>query len=499
MNTDYDLVVIGGGINGCGIARDAAGRGLKVLLCERDDLAAHTSSWSSKLIHGGLRYLEQFEFRLVREALREREVLQKIAPHITRPLSFVLPHDRRMRPAWMLQIGLWLYDNIAGPITLPKSQKVSFPNPQCGQSLKPEFKHGFIYSDLQVDDSRLTILNALSAKEKGATILTRTACVSAKRHDGVWRVLLQDHEGVRTEVTARAVVNAAGPWVKEVAEEVMHLKSKATIRWVKGSHIVVPRLPGASHAYILQNDDKRVVFVIPFADKYSLIGTTDVQVKSLDAAEQISPRELDYLLAAVNRYMTTTLTYADVVWTYAGVRPLYDDGESNPSQVTRDYTLQVMDADGQLPLVTVFGGKITTYRELAIQVMDKLKPWFPDLRGEWTGGEPLPGGDTPSVSALFTGLQARYSGLPKDYVYALLRRYGTRVTRILGKAEVVDDLGTRFGPQLTQREIDYLMAEEWAITADDILWRRTKAGLGMTTDEKRAVADYVFSVTPGRM
>ncbi len=499
MSPDYDIVIIGGGINGCGIARDAAGRGLKVLLCERHDLASHTSSWSSKLIHGGLRYLEQYEFRLVREALREREVLLKIAPHITRQLSFVLPHDRRMRPAWMLQLGLWLYDNIAGPITLPKSQRVTFPSPQCGESLKPEFKQGFIYSDLQVDDSRLTILNALSAKEKGAVILTRTACLSAKRHDGVWRVLLQDATGVRTDVTARAVVNAAGPWVKEVAEQVLHLKSKSTIRWVKGSHIVVPRLPGANHAYILQHDDKRVIFVIPLADKYSLIGTTDVQVKTLDGAEQISPKELDYLLAAVNRYMTTTLKYSDVVWTYAGVRPLYDDGERNPSQVTRDYTLQVMDAEGELPLLTVFGGKITTYRELAVHVMDKLKTYFPDMRGTWTANEPLPGGDTPSVTALYTGLQARYSGLPKDYLFALLRRYGTRITRILGTAEVVDDLGIRFGQQLTQREIDYLIAEEWAITADDILWRRTKAGLGMTSDERRAVADYVFSMSPGKM
>jgi len=496
MNAEYDLIIIGGGINGCGIARDAAGRGLKVLLCEKDDLASHTSSWSSKLIHGGLRYLEQYEFRLVREALREREVMLKIAPHITRPLSFVLPHDKSMRPAWMLQMGLWLYDRLGGPITLPKSQKVSFPNAQCGRSLKQDFKRGFIYSDLQVDDSRLTVLNAISAQEKGARILTRTQCVSAKRRDGVWRVILQDVGGTRMDLSARAVVNAAGPWVKEVAEDVLHLKTKATIRWVKGSHIVVPRLPGASHAYILQNTDKRVIFVIPLADQYSLIGTTDVAVNTLDGAEQISSAELDYLLAAVNRYMTVTLTHADVVWSYAGVRPLYDDGESNPSQVTRDYTLQVMDEEGQLPLVTVFGGKITTYRELAAHVLDKLNPYFANIRETWTAGEPLPGGDTPSVSALFTGLQARYSALPKDYVYALLRRYGTRVTRILGKAEVLADLGIRFAPLLTQREVDYLIAEEWALTADDVLWRRTKAGLGMTSEEKKAVADYMVSVSP---
>lgn len=499
MSPDYDLLIIGGGINGCGIARDMAGRGLKVLLCEKDDLASHTSNWSSKLIHGGLRYLEQYEFRLVREALREREVLLKIAPHITRPLSFVLPHAPGMRPAWMLQLGLLIYDHLGGPITLPKSQSVSFPNAQCGQSLRPEFKRGFIYSDLQVDDARLTVLNALSAKEKGATILTRTACHYARRRDGLWKATLRDQDGNETFITARGVVNAAGPWVKEVAEETLHLKSKATIRWVKGSHIVVPRLPGASHAYILQNPDRRVIFVIPFADNYSLIGTTDIQVKTLDGAEQISPKELDYLLASVNRYMSTQLTYADVVWTYSGVRPLYDDGESNPSQVTRDYTLQVMDAEGALPLLTVFGGKLTTYRELANHVAEKLKPYFPEMRAPWTHAEPLPGGDTPSVTALFTGLQARYSGLPKDYVYALLRRYGTRVTRILDKADTIEELGIRFSPTLTQREVDYLMNEEWAQTADDVLWRRTKAGLGMTSAERQAVATYIFSMTPGRM
>ena len=493
MSTNYDLAIIGGGINGCGIARDAAGRGLKVLLCEKDDIASHTSSWSSKLIHGGLRYLEQYEFRLVREALREREVLMRIAPHITRPLSFVLPHDRSMRPAWMLRVGLYLYDHIGGPITLPKSYGIKFPHPQFGQALKPEYKRGFVYSDLQVDDSRLTILNAISAREKGAQVLTRTACVAAKRMAGLWRLTLQDADGTRSEVTAKGLVNAAGPWVKQVIDDVVRQPTKETVRLVKGSHIVVPRLPGANHAFILQNDDQRVIFIIPYAEKFSIIGTTDIAVPTLDQAEQISAAELEYLLAAVNRYLAVPLAYTDVVWSYAGVRPLYDDGTDNPSQVTRDYTLTVNDEQGAMPLLNIFGGKITTYRELAIAALEKLKPYYKGLRGSWTANEPLPGGDTPSVPALYNGLKARYSGLPQDILYAMLRRYGTRVTRILGDAEVVSDLGVRFGSQLTAREVDYLMEEEWARTAEDVLWRRTKCGLTMSVEERRAVADYLFA------
>jgi glycerol-3-phosphate dehydrogenase len=493
VSTTYDLVIIGGGINGCGIARDAAGRGLKVLLCEKDDIASHTSSYSSKLIHGGLRYLEQYEFRLVREALREREVLLSIAPHITRPLAFVLPHDKSMRPGWMLRIGLFLYDHLAGPIALPKSYGIKFPHPKFGQALKAGYKKGYVYSDLQVDDSRLTILNAISAREKGAQILTRTACVAARRFNKLWRVTLQDSDGTRSEVAAKGIVNAAGPWVKQVIDDVLHQPTKESVRLVKGSHIVVPRLPGANHAYILQNHDKRVIFVIPYAEKFSIIGTTDIPVTTLDQAEQISSEELDYLLAAVNRYFETQLTYTDVVWSYAGVRPLYDDGSDNPSKVTRDYTLTVTDEMGELPLLNIFGGKITTYRELSTVAMEKLKPYYKGLRGIWTAGEPLPGGDTPSVNALYNGLKARYSGLPQDILFALLRRYGTRVTRILGDAEVVADLGVRFGPQLTAREIDYLMEEEWARTAEDVLWRRTKCGLTMSVEERRAVADYLFA------
>ena len=428
-DTSYDLLVVGGGINGTGIARDAAGRGLKVLLAERDDLASATSSWSSKLIHGGLRYLEQYEFRLVREALQEREVLLRLAPHIIRPLLFVLPHVASMRPAWMIRAGLFLYDHLGGRISLPGSKRVAFPHLEYNAGLKPDYRSGYVYSDCRVDDSRLTVINAMSAREKGATVLTRTRFESARRVEGMWEARLGDGRAVR----AKALVNAAGPWVMDVLDETGERgRVPGSVRLVKGSHIIVPKVHSLGHAYILQNPDKRVIFVIPYEGQFSLIGTTDVQVGSTGEAKEISQAEIDYLLASVNRFLAKPLAQADIVSSYAGVRPLYDDGAANPSEITRDYVLRVDHEGGRAPLLTVFGGKITTYRRLAEEAVAKLAPFFPGLRGEWTAREALPGGDVPDYNAFRDEMFARYSKLGRDLVEGIVHRHGSRETRILG-------------------------------------------------------------------
>ena len=492
MNEVIDLLVIGGGINGAGIARDAAGRGLSVTLVEQGDLASATSSWSSKLIHGGLRYLEQYEFRLVREALQEREVLLRLAPHIIRPLMFVLPHDPSMRPAWMLRVGLWIYDHLGGHITLPGSKQLSFPHMEYSAGLKPEIRTGFVYSDCRVDDARLTILNAMSAREKGAVVLTRTRFESAKRVDGMWEAVIAPAGGGRRTLHAKGIVNAAGPWVAKVLDAIEDDRINAKVRLVKGSHIVVPKLHSQGHAFILQNTDKRVVFVIPYEGSYSLIGTTDVAVGSIEEAAQISDAETDYLIAAANRFMARQVTKADVVWSYAGVRPLYDDGSANPSHITRDYEIKLDEDHGKAPLITLFGGKITTYRPLAEEAMAILKPFYPGLRGEWTAGEELPGGDVGHFNAFRDAMRARYPNLGRELLEGIVRRHGSRTPKILGDARFAEGLGRTFGAGLTQREIEYLVAEEWAVTAEDILWRRTKCGLHMTAEQR----DAVMSVIP---
>jgi glycerol-3-phosphate dehydrogenase len=489
--TPVDLLVVGGGINGAGIARDAAGRGLSVTLVEQGDLASATSSWSSKLIHGGLRYLEQYEFRLVRESLHEREVLLQLAPHIIRPLLFVLPHDASMRPAWMIRAGLWLYDRLGGRITLPGSKAVSFPHMEFGAGLKPEVRSGFVYSDCKVDDSRLVVLNALSAKEKGAKILTRTRFEGARRVDGEWEAAIAARGGTSRTVRARALVNAAGPWVVDVLDKIADDRITDKVRLVKGSHIIVPKVHSQGHAWILQNDDKRVVFVIPYEGKFSLIGTTDVAVKSIDEAAAITEAEIDYLIKAANRFLAKPLTRADVVSTYAGVRPLHDDGSANPSQVTRDYELRLDEQDGKVPLLTLFGGKITTYRCLAEEVLAKLAPHFPRAKGPWTATEPLPGGDTRHFNAFRDRMRETYPTLGRDLVEGVVRRHGSRTPKVLGDAQSLDALGRYFGGGLTQREIQYLVAEEWAETAEDVLWRRTKCGLHMTEAERTAVDKYM--------
>ena len=486
-----DLLVIGGGINGAGIARDAAGRGLTVTLVEKDDLASATSSWSSKLIHGGLRYLEQYEFRLVREALQEREVLLRLAPHIIRPLLFVLPHDVSMRPTWMIRAGLWMYDHIGGKITLPGSKGVTFPHMEYSAGLKSDFRSGFVYSDCRVDDSRLTVVNAMAAREKGATIATRTRFESAKRVDGDWEATLVDAAGHRLTIRAHAIVNAAGPWVMNVLDGIDGDQVEGRVRLVKGSHIIVPKVHSQGHAFILQNPDKRVVFVIPYEGQYSLIGTTDVAVPNVEAAAKITEAETDYLLNAANRFLAKKLEREDVVSSYAGVRPLYDDGSDNPSEVTRDYVLKVDHQERKAPLVTIFGGKITTYRRLAEEAMQRLAPFFPGLKGAWTATEVLPGGNVSHFNAFRDEMQKQYSKMGRELVEGVVRRHGNRATKVLGESKRLEDLGRYFGAGLTEREVEYLRAEEWAKTAQDVLWRRTKCGLHMTDEERRAFEQYM--------
>ncbi len=486
-----DLLIVGGGINGCGIARDAAGRGLAVTLVEQSDLGSATSWASSKLIHGGLRYLEQYEFRLVREALAEREVLLRIAPHIVRPLLFVLPHDAGMRSAWMIRAGLWLYDHLGGHITLPGSKAIAFPHLEYGAGLKASLRRGFLYSDCRVDDSRLTVLNAMSARQKGATVLTRTRFTGARRVEGMWEATLAGPDGAARTLRARAIVNAAGPWVVDALERIEGERTRERVRLVKGSHIVVPKVHSQGHAYILQNPDRRVVFVIPYQERFSLIGTTDVPVGSVEEGQRITGEETRYLVEAANRYLARPLAPADVVWSYAGVRPLYDDGSADPSQVTRDYVLKLDRTLGGAPLLTLFGGKITTYRCLAEEALAKLAPCFPAMGGPWTATEALPGGEVGHFNRFRDAMFRRYDTLGRDLVDGIVRRHGSRAPEILGEARSIEALGRHFGAGLTEREVEYLVAEEWAETAEDILWRRTKRGLHMDAAQRAALAAFL--------
>jgi glycerol-3-phosphate dehydrogenase len=487
-----DLLIIGGGINGIGIARDAAGRGLSVMVVEKDDLASHTSSWSSKLIHGGLRYLEQYEFRLVAEALAEREVLLATASHLVSPLRFIMPHVPELRPRWMIRIGLFLYDHLGRRTLLPGSHGVSLAEPPFNAGLKSALKNGFIYSDCRVDDARLVVANALDAKRLGATVRTRTRCISARRENGLWHACIQADDGPVEEITARAIVNAAGPWVKEVLNAHLHQPSKDDVRLVKGSHIVVPRLWDGEHAFILQNDDKRVVFMIPYERRFTLIGTTDVADQGEPGDPKASTEEIAYLCRAVNRYLAKPVTPLDVAWSYAGVRPLYDDGTSDPSAITRDYTLRVDDESGAMAVLSVFGGKITTYRRLAEHALDKLAPYFEGLKPAWTARTALPGSEfSTSRDQAYQQFARARAGLPQHAVEGIFRRHGTLAAAVLGDAQTEADLGEHFGSDLYAREIDYLIAHEWARTAEDILWRRTKAGLHLTGPQQDRVAQWL--------
>jgi len=488
----YDIAVIGGGINGAGVARDAAGRGLKVLLAEQNDFASATSSASTKLIHGGLRYLEYYEFRLVSESLAEREVMLRIAPHIIWPLEFVLPHEKHLRPAWMIRSGLFLYDHIGGRTSLPKSRGVRLTPEDHGAGLKPEFSRGFAYYDAWVDDARLVVLTLSSARAHGATVLTRTRCTGARREGDIWRVALRDQaSGTESEVHARILVNAAGPWVKNLLDRELNIDSPGQVRLVKGSHIVVPRIHDKRYAYILQNPDRRVVFLIPYEREFTLIGTTDVQVSDKDLPAAIAPDEIAYLCAAASRYSARAVTSEQVVWSYSGVRPLYDDGKADPSAITRDYVL-LLDAKGP-PLLSIFGGKITTYRKLAEQVMEKLARWIP-AHPAWTHAEALPGGDFGGrdFASVLAEFRARYLGLDPHWLARLLRRHGTLAGKILDNAKCEADLGENFGGGLYERELAYLIEYEWARSGEDVLWRRTKCGLHMNEAQRRRVAERMM-------
>ena len=489
--TEFDLLIVGGGINGAGIARDAAGRGVRTMLVDQGDFGGATSSASTKLIHGGLRYLEHYEFRLVAESLAEREVVLRLAPHLVSPLRFVMPHVPSLRPAWMIRLGLWLYDHIGGRSSLPPSTDIRLDPDRYGAGLKAELARGFSYFDAWVDDARLVILNLKSAREHGATLLPRTRLVAAAREGGGWRATLEElSSGRRFDLLARVLVNAAGPWAKNVTE-LSESPVAAKVRLVKGSHIVVPRVHRGDHACILQNTDKRVIFMIPYQQAYTLIGTTDAVIDSIDQARAITGEETRYLLAAVNRYLLQPLSENDVVWSYSGARPLYDDGKGDPAAITRDYTLVVDDRAGVVQLA-IFGGKLTTYRKLAEAVLDRLAPWLTYRRAAWTPGEALPGGgfEPAARDAELQGLYAAYPQLPGPLLRELFDRHGLGVASVLGDARTLDDLGRDFGGGLCQREAEYCIAEEWALAAGDVLWRRTKAGLHMSPTQRDEFADW---------
>jgi glycerol-3-phosphate dehydrogenase len=493
MKSRYDLLIVGGGVNGASIARDAAGRGLEVLLVERGDLAEATSSASSKLIHGGLRYLEQYKFRLVREALEEREVLLRTAPHIVYPLRFVLPHRAGMRPAWMIRLGLGLYDRLGGRRTLQGSERVDLADPAWngGRDIKAET--GFAYTDCAVDDSRLVVLAAVDAARNGAEIQTRTRLTGLRRSGEDWIGTLAGAAGEPVEVAARAVVNAAGPWADHVRAAVDGARAVRRLRLVKGSHIVVPRFYAGDHAFILSHDDGRVVFAIPYAGRYSLIGTTDVGVEKPDGNRAPSAEEIVYLCDVVNDYFGPVTGSEQVVWGYAGVRALYDDGKSDPASVTRDYVLDLDTGEGgkAAPMLSVFGGKITTSRRLAERAMKRLAPYFRDLGPDWTAETPLAGGDTGPIEAFVRVLSLKHPNFDKDWLKGLAQRHGTRAYSILNDVGAPADLGAWFGAGLTAHEVDWLVRCEWARTAEDILWRRTKFGLGMAPEEAKKLEKYL--------
>ncbi|KVT63257.1 glycerol-3-phosphate dehydrogenase [Burkholderia ubonensis] len=494
----YDLLVVGGGINGAGIARDAAGRGLSVMLCEQDDLASHTSSASTKLIHGGLRYLEYKEFGLVRKALQERETLLRAAPHIMWPLRFVMPHMPNLRPAWLIRIGLFLYDHLAKRELLPGSRGIDMRRHAAGAPLIDSIKRGFVYSDGWVDDARLVVLNALDAKERGAEILTRTKLVSAGRVGDEWEARLQLADGSISVVRARAIANAAGPWVGDVLHGALGRGAQHSVRLVKGSHIITRRLFDHDHAYIFQNPDKRIIFAIPYERDFTLIGTTDVEYTNDPAKVAIDGNETQYLCESINRYFKRKISPADVHWTYSGVRPLLEDeNAANASAVTRDYRLEMDDGAGA-PLLSVFGGKITTFRKLAEEAGDLLCRALGRDAAPWTAGAPLPGGDIANAKfdAFAAQFAARHPWLPAELARRYARAYGTRAERVVGNAKSLAELGAAIAPGIHEAELRYLRDVEWATRAQDVLWRRSKLGLHVapgTLDAVTAALDAWFA------
>ncbi len=472
-----DLLVVGGGINGTGIARDAAGRGLRTVLCEQHDLAAHTSSASTKLVHGGLRYLEHFDFGLVRKSLREREIVLASAPHLAWPLSIVLPHDAHLRPAWMIRAGLFLYDNLALRRRLPASTAIDLRSHPAGEPLEQRYRRGFLFSDGWVDDARLVVANAMDASEHGARVLTRARCVRLRAKDDAWLATIEHGDGTRETIEARAVVNAAGAWVAQFLDEATPVAARRHPRLIQGSHIVVRKLFEHSYAYLFQTADGRVVFVIPYEGEFTLVGTTEREYKGDPARPAIDPAEIEYLVATVNRYFQRDLTVRDVIWSFAGLRPLLASSSADPKSITRDYVLD-LDRRGP-PLLSVFGGKLTTYRRLAQDVVDRLAPALQLRAGPWTEHASLPGGDMPDGDFdRFRRRQLRrFPWLDRALLGRYARAYGTRIERLLDGCETMQDLGTEVLPGLYAREIEYLRREEFARTADDILYRRSKLAL----------------------
>ncbi len=490
----YDLAIIGGGINGCGIARDAAGRGYSVFLAEKGDLASGTSSGSTKLIHGGLRYLEHYEFRLVRESLREREVLWAMAPHIIWPLRFVLPHTKGLRPSWLLRLGLLIYDHVGGRRHLPATRDLDLRQDIAGKPLKPGFSRAFEYSDCWVDDARLVALNAVDAANRGAVIKTRTTVTGITRDGEHWRVATKEMDrGRDTEVRARMVINAAGPWVDAVLSKVVGRNDARNVRLVQGSHVVLDKLYDHDRCYLFQNPDGRIFFAIPYEEDFTLVGTTDQDFQGELDDVRISQAEIDYICRAASEYFREAVTPDRVVWSYSAVRPLFDSGAGKAQEATRDYVLKVDGKPDQAKLLNIFGGKITTYRRLAEAVMDRVDKALSHSTKPWTGTQVLPGGDF-----AFDGYEAEVAELAKTYPFLdrrtarrLVRSYGTIATKFLGSAATWADLGQSFGAGLTQREVEYLQHHEWAATADDVLWRRTKLGLRMTPEEQAALTDWM--------
>ncbi|MFO1123947.1 MAG: glycerol-3-phosphate dehydrogenase [Methylocystis sp.] len=485
---NYDLLIVGGGINGCAIARDAAGRGLAVRLVEQGDLAQGTSSASTKLIHGGLRYLELYEFRLVHEALAERELLLGAAPHVIWPLKFVLPYEKGLRPVWLLRLGLFLYDHLARRKRLEGSQMVKLSGDALGAPLRDIYRVGFTYADCWVDDSRFVVLNARDAAERGATISVGAKLIHAERRGDQWRATLASGETME----ARALVNAAGPWVSEVIEDALHITSRKHVRLVKGSHLVLRRLFEGAHAYILQNPDGRIVFAIPYECEFTLVGTTDVSYDGAPGAVAISEQETDYLLASLNHFLREPAARDDIMWSYAGLRPLYDDGALKASVVTRDYAFDLDAAEDAAPALSIFGGKITTARRLAEHALDELARFLPPHGAAWTARAVFPGGDMPEgFDRFLEDLKRDKFFLGDALALRLARAYGTRVFQILKDALSLSDLGRDFGCGLTEAEIAYLREQEWARAADDILWRRSKLGLHITDAQQQALREYV--------
>ena len=491
--TDFDIVVIGGGVNGAGIARDASGRGLSVLLCEKDDLASHTSSASTKLIHGGLRYLEHYDFMLVRHALQEREVLLKAAPHIIWPLRFILPHHQSLRPRWLIRLGLFFYDHIGGRKLLPKSHSVNLTEHLTGESLKENYSHGFEYSDCWVQDSRLVVLNVMDAAERGCDVRVRTEVMDLIRHEGHWSVKLKDKNNSQvSSVTAKVIVNASGPWVDKTLDLDEEHDSRYSTRLVKGSHIVVPKIFDHPYTYIFQNPDNRILFAVPYEQNYTLLGTTDMEIEGEPGSIEIDNTEIEYICNAVSEYFKKPVKADDVIWSYSGVRPLYDDASANASKVTRDYKLD-LDTRKNTPILSVYGGKITTYRKLADQAVDMLTGHLDIQKSDWTQSTHLPGGDIPDLDfdAYLDTSGKRHPWLDESLLYDYARNYGTCMETLLKGCQTMDDLGHHFGGLLYEKEVDYLLQYEWAQTAEDILWRRSKKGLQLSQEEATKLQDFL--------